>query len=246
MSKVGRKKMRFKALSNKGKIRSANEDNYFVDEDIKFYMVADGMGGHAAGEVASNIAVSVAEEFQFNLSSPLDSLKNLVYDINQQIISESQKNPDYRGMGTTFAAALLKENKIYYLNLGDSRIYLYSEAENKLEKISKDHSLVANLLRQGKITEEEAFEHPKKNIVTQALGLDENLDLDTGQIDIFDNNYLLLCTDGLTDMIRSDSLKSVFDNYDDISKIADQLLEEALANGGADNITLIVADLDEN
>lgn len=238
--------MRFKALSNKGRIRSANEDNYFVDEDIKFYMVADGMGGHAAGEVASEIAVSVAKKFEFDLSTPLDTLKDLVYDINEEIISESQKNPDYRGMGTTFAAALLKENKIHYLNLGDSRIYLYSKAEKKLEKISKDHSLVANLVRQGKITEEEAFDHPKKNIVTQALGLEENLDLDTGQIEIYNNNYLLLCTDGLTDMIRSDSLKNIFGNYNDAYNIADQLLEEALANGGSDNITLIVADLDED
>ena len=238
--------MRFKALSNKGKIRSANEDNYFVDEDIKFYMVADGMGGHAAGEIASEIAVSVAENFKFDLSTPLNSLKNLVYDINDQIISESQKNPDYRGMGTTFAAALLKENKIYYLNLGDSRIYLYNKTKNELEKISKDHSLVANLVRQGKITEEEAFNHPKKNIVTQALGLEDDLDLDTGQIELLKNSYLLLCTDGLTDMIRNDSLKDVFNNYSNVDNIADQLLEEALANGGSDNITIIVADVDEN
>ena len=243
---MGRKKMRFKALSNKGKIRSANEDNYFVDEDIKFYMVADGMGGHAAGEIASEIAVSVAENFKFDLSTPLNSLKNLVYDINDQIISESQKNPDYRGMGTTFAAALLKENKIYYLNLGDSRIYLYNKTKNELEKISKDHSLVANLVRQGKITEEEAFNHPKKNIVTQALGLEDDLDLDTGQIELLKNSYLLLCTDGLTDMIRNDSLKDVFNNYSNVDNIADQLLEEALANGGSDNITIIVADVDEN
>ncbi|MFP4020717.1 MAG: protein phosphatase 2C domain-containing protein, partial [Halanaerobium sp.] len=169
--------MRFKALSDKGKKRSANEDNFFIKEEAKFFMVADGMGGHAAGEVASQTAVDSAADFSFDLAVPLESLSSLIYQINQEIINKSQQNQEYRGMGTTFAAVIVKSDTLYYVNLGDSRIYLYNKQEQNLRKISKDHSLVADLLRQGKITEEEAFNHPKKNIVTQALGLDNDLDL---------------------------------------------------------------------
>ncbi len=237
--------MRFSALSDKGNRRSLNEDNFFINEEIKFLMVADGMGGHAAGEVASQTAVSSAANFDFDLLDPLASLSQLTFKINQEIINKSQQNPDYMGMGTTFAAVIIKHNKLYYVNLGDSRIYLYNRKEENLKKISKDHSLVADLLRQGKITEEEAFDHPKKNIVTQALGLDDELDLDTGQLEISKADYILLCTDGLTDMIRKSEIEAVFKKYQESEKIAEELLAEALASGGLDNITLIVAGSNE-
>jgi len=237
--------MRFSALSDKGNRRSLNEDNFFINEEINFLMVADGMGGHAAGEVASQTAVSSAADFEFDLLDPLASLSQLTFKINQEIINKSQQNPDYMGMGTTFAAVIIKHNKLYYVNLGDSRIYLYNRKEENLKKISQDHSLVANLLRQGKITEEEAFDHPKKNIVTQALGLDDELDLDTGQLEISEADYILLCTDGLTDMIRKSKIEAVFKKYQEPETIAEVLLEEALASGGFDNITLIVAGSNE-
>ncbi len=238
--------MRFSALSDKGNRRSLNEDNFFINEEINFLMVADGMGGHAAGEVASQTAVSSAANFEFDLLDPLTSLSQLTFKINQEIIDKSQQNPDYMGMGTTFAAVIIKHNKLYYVNLGDSRIYLYNRKEENLKKISKDHSLVADLLRQGKITEAEAFDHPKKNIVTQALGLDDELDLDTGQLEISEADYILLCTDGLTDMIRKSKIEAVFKKYQKSEKIAEELLAEALASGGLDNITLIVAGSNEN
>jgi len=238
--------MRFKAITNKGKIRSSNEDNYYVNQDLKFFMVADGMGGHAAGEIASGIAVEVSSNYDFDLSSPLDNLKDLTYKINKEILNRSKSKREYQGMGTTFAAAIVKENNLYYVNLGDSRIYLYDKLEKKLKKISKDHSLVANLLREGKITEEEAFNHPKKNIVTQALGLEEELELDSGKIEITKNNYLFLCTDGLTDMIRTNEINDIFDSKDKLENLADELLNRALKYGGSDNITLIVAGNNEN
>lgn len=237
--------MRFNALSDKGKKRSSNEDNFYINEDINFLMVADGMGGHAAGEVASQIAVSSAADFNFDLSDPLESLSQLTYKINQEIINKSQQNSDFMGMGTTFAAVIIQDNKLYYVNLGDSRIYLYNKKEESLRKISKDHSLVADLLRKGKITEEEAFNHPKKNIVTQALGLDNDLDLDKGQVEISAADYVLLCTDGLTDMIRKKEIEAIFKEYHKSEKITERLLQEALASGGLDNITLIVAGTNE-
>lgn len=237
--------MRFKALSDKGKKRSANEDNFFIKEELKFFMVADGMGGHAAGEVASQTAVDSAADFNFDPAAPLESLSSLTYQINQEIINKSQQNQEYRGMGTTFAAVIVKSDTLYYVNLGDSRIYLYNKQEQNLRKISKDHSLVADLLRQGKITEEEAFNHPKKNIVTQALGLDNDLELDKGQLRLSPDDYLLLCTDGLTDMIRKDKIEEVFNKNNDPEEIAEKLLQAALNSGGYDNITLIVADYNE-
>lgn len=237
--------MRFKALSDKGKKRSANEDNFFIKEELKFFMVADGMGGHAAGEVASQTAVDFAADFSFDLVAPLESLSSLIYQINQEIIDKSQQNQEYSGMGTTFAAVIVKSDTLYYINLGDSRIYLYNKQEQNLRKISKDHSLVADLLRQGKITEEEAFNHPKKNIVTQALGLDNDLELDKGQLKLSPDDYLLLCTDGLTDMIRKNKIEEVFNKNNDPEEIAEKLLQAALNSGGYDNITLIVADYNE-
>lgn len=237
--------MRFNALTDKGNKRSSNEDDFYINEDINFLMVADGMGGHTAGEVASQIAVKSAAEFNFDLSDPLESLSQLTYLINQEIIKKSQENIDYNGMGTTFAAVIIQADKLYYVNLGDSRIYLYNIDKESLTKVSKDHSLVADLLRKGKITEDEAFNHPKKNIVTQALGLENDLDLDKGQIDISTADYVLLCTDGLTDMIRKNKIETIFKEYNKSEKIAEQLLEEALANGGLDNITLIVAGSNE-
>ena len=237
--------MRFKALTDRGKKRSANEDNFFINEEINFFMVADGMGGHAAGEVASQTAASFAADFDFDLSDPLESLSSLTYKINQEIINKSQLDPDYSGMGTTFAAVIIQSNKLYYVNLGDSRIYLYNKKEKSLKKISEDHSFVADLLRQDKITEEEAFNHPKKNIVTQALGLDNDLSLDRGQLEITADDYLLLCTDGLTDMIRKNIIEEVFKTNTQPEKIAELLLQKALASGGLDNITLIVTDYNE-
>jgi len=237
--------MRFKALSDKGNKRSGNEDNFFIKEDLKFFMVADGMGGHAAGEVASQTAVDSAADFNFDLAAPLESLSSLTYQINQEIINKSQNNDEYRGMGTTFAAVIVLADTLYYVNLGDSRIYLYNKKEQNLRKISKDHSLVADLLRQGKISAEEAFNHPKKNIVTQALGLDNDLDLDEGQLKLSSDDYLLLCTDGLTDMIRKNKIEEVFNENDQPDIIAERLLQEALKSGGFDNITLIVADYNE-
>lgn len=237
--------MRFKALSDKGKVRKSNEDNYYVDQDIKFFMVADGMGGHAAGEIASEIAVEISSDFKFNFSDLLGSLEELTFKINSAIINKSKSNLEYRGMGTTFTAAIIKDSTLYYVNLGDSRIYLYSKDEKKLKQISKDHSLVAKLLAEGKINEEEAFNHPQKNIVTQALGLDSELKLDKGEKKLAKNKILLLCTDGLSDMIRKDSLEKIFKSSDNIVEIKDNLFEKALANGGLDNITFLVVDFDD-
>jgi protein phosphatase len=237
--------MRFKALSDKGKKRSANEDNYFVNTDINFFMVADGMGGHAAGELASQIAVDTAADFDFDPADNLASLSRLTFRINQEIIKKSQQKIDYQGMGTTFAAVIIQDYRLYFVNLGDSRIYLFNNGNQSLKKISQDHSLVADLLRKGKITEEEAFNHPKKNIVTQALGLEDELDIHKGDLKLTEDDYILLCTDGLTDMVREEKIEEILIKTKDLETAADKLLQRALSSGGLDNITLIVAGFNE-
>ncbi|MGM0548238.1 MAG: Stp1/IreP family PP2C-type Ser/Thr phosphatase [Bacillota bacterium] len=237
--------MRFAALSDKGKKRSVNEDNFFVNEKLNFFMVADGMGGHAAGEIASQIAAEVSASFNFSLVDPLEDLNNLTQLINEEIIKKSKKNIDYQGMGTTFAAVLIKDKMLYYTNLGDSRIYIYNQKNKILKKISQDHSLVADLLRKGKITKSEAFNHPQKNILTQALGLEEKLDLDQGKLKLDADDYILLCTDGLSDMLKEEKISYIFNYNKDLKIISEKLLEKALSNGGLDNITILVVDWNE-
>lgn len=150
-------------------------------------------------------------------------------------------------MGTTFAAVFIEENNLFYVNLGDSRIYIFRSLDNKLKKISKDHSLVAQMLRNGKITKDEAFNHPRKNIVTQALGIQKDLDIDSGQKNLKNEDIVLLATDGLTDMLRNSELENLMaahnDNFD---KLADELLNRALKYGGRDNITFILLSRDNN
>jgi protein phosphatase len=238
--------MRFKAVSNIGKVRNTNEDNYYFDEDLSFFMVADGMGGHAAGDVASRIAAEVSEDYDFDLGNPIESMEKLIIKANEEIIQESREKSQHRGMGTTFASVIIKNDNLYFANLGDSRIYLYHEQENRLEKISKDHSLVGEMLRKGKITEEEAFKHPQKNIVTQALGLDKELDIDSGEKKLNKQDIILLCTDGLSDLIRKNEIKNILAEDGTIDNIADKLLNRALNNGGLDNITFILIDMNKD
>jgi protein phosphatase len=238
--------MRFKAVSNIGKVRKTNEDNFYFDEEDNFFMVADGMGGHAAGDVASSIAAEVSKNYDFDLGNPIETMENLIIKANDEIIKESREKTQNRGMGTTFASVIIKNNILYFANLGDSRIYLYHTQENRLEKISKDHSLVGEMLRKGKITEEEAFKHPQKNIVTQALGLDKELDIDSGKKELRKGNMVLLCTDGLSDLIRKNEIRDILAEEANIDKMADKLLNRALNNGGLDNITFIVIDMNED
>lgn len=238
--------MRFKAVSNIGKVRNTNEDNYYFDEKNYFFMVADGMGGHAAGDVASSIAAEVSKNYDFDFSNPIGTMENLIMKANDKIIKESREKSQHRGMGTTFASAIIKNDILYFANLGDSRIYLYHTQENKLGKISKEHSLVGEMLRKGKITEEEAFTHPQKNIVTQALGLDKELDIDSGRKKLSKEDMVLLCTDGLSDLIRKNEIRDILAEDGTIDNMADKLLNRALNNGGLDNITFILIDMNED
>ncbi|MGM0602759.1 MAG: Stp1/IreP family PP2C-type Ser/Thr phosphatase [Bacillota bacterium] len=232
--------MRVKAVTHRGKIRENNEDNYLIDKENSFFLVADGMGGHAAGEVASEIAVEKSSDFTCSKNTDiLADLKNLVSSVNEKIIKESSKNPSYLGMGTTYSAVLIKKESLYFTHVGDSRIYIFREG--KLEQINEEHSLVADLIKEGKIEKKDAFNHPQRHILTQALGLEKNLKIDEGKLDIFADDIVLLCTDGLTDLIREEEIEKLIDEFrGNLDLLAEKLLNTALENGGSDNITFIL------
>ena len=217
-----------------------NEDSYYVDPKKRFAILADGMGGHAAGEKASALAVNRLKEV---LSVPveserelLDLLNNGVRDVNQEIFDQSAAHLKYRGMGTTLSLIYLLDGKLYFINIGDSRIYGYDDA---LFQISKDDSFVNYLLDIGDISEEEARVHPKKNVLTKALGTTQGVDFQIRSLDA-DLKFIILCSDGLSDVVEGAEIQNVLETEKgDISK---KLVQKALDGGGKDNITVIVLD----
>lgn len=239
--------MKLWGSSDCGKVREKNEDDYLIAGDFpELFAVADGMGGHQAGEVASAVAIALIEEYDFDFQADLTrQLKELIDYINQEIIARGNKNPEYRGMGTTLTLGIKTEEKICYGHVGDSRFYLFRDG--KLRKVTRDHSLVEKMVEEGKITPEEAFQHPRSNVLTQALGLEQKLEIDSDCFEISEGDLVLLCTDGLTDMLRESEIeKLILSEYPDPEKITERLTAEALASGGSDNITIVTGIIDNN
>ncbi len=229
-----------KGITDRGKIRETNEDAYLIEFDQNNILaVADGMGGHKGGEVASSTAIEMVEQIDFNCNGEFNELfQNVFSEINNKIINKGLDDISLKGMGTTLSLCLICGENMYYGHVGDSRIYLYRN--KSLSKISTDHSYVNQLVSQGKISPEEAFTHPKRNILTQAIGLERNLDLDIGKVKLNSGDFILICSDGLTDMIREKEVELIIsDFYPEVKKINDNLLTKALEAGGSDNITFI-------
>ena len=232
------------AKSDIGLIRQTNEDSYeCINPNL--YIVADGMGGHLAGEVASKMAVNVIKNFIYtHINSELDLeslLKNAILEANKMILKKAQQNKEYLGMGTTVSIVYCTDNQFFWGHVGDSRIYLLRNDE--LIQITKDHSLVWDLLASGSITKSEANVHPQRNVLTRAVGVDKNLLVDTGVCDLFKNDRLLLCTDGLTNMLNEDSIKKTISSKNiDLTESIDFLVSSAIAAGGSDNITVILSE----
>lgn len=245
--------MNLKALciSDLGRSRETNEDScaYIkLKDDVYLLIVADGMGGHSAGEVASKIAVNSITDFfrsNFDYDKKLDDIKKLVEEsilkANMDIYQNSIINSKYSGMGTTVTLALIYKDIMIVGHVGDSRAYLYKRGQ--LEKVTSDHSLVAELVKNGTITEIEALHHPQKNIITRALGVDENIKIDIEVQKIEEGNKILLCTDGLSNMIYDDEIEERLKNYKDIEEAAHDMVDTANNRGGFDNITVVIAEV---
>lgn len=234
--------MKVVSATNVGNYRKNNEDSYYVNESKNLYVLADGMGGHLAGERASKMATEIiGEDFAgerevTSIDDAIEILSSSIRDANKKIYESSQENEDYRGMGTTLSSGLILDDVLIYSNIGDSRIYRINE---DMEQITQDDSFVNYLIEIGEITEEEAKNHPKKNVLTKAMGTTSDIEVIVNTLNIKDKDVLLFCSDGLTNMVPDEEIfKIVKENSPEEAR--DMLLDLALKNGGMDNITFIL------
>ena len=230
-------------LTDAGKVRQNNEDSLLVAEgqDTSLFVVADGIGGFEAGEVASSIAVETLKEL-----GPEEPFDDAIHEANRRILSAAQDNEKLSGMGTTVVAIRFagtdEEPAAEIAHVGDSRAYLLRDGG--LQPLTEDHSLVAELVRSGDLTRAQAAEHPQKNLITRALGAEEAVEVDNIKIPVKAGDRILLCSDGLTDMVSEDRISEVLaEPSQDPEAPARLLLSEALEAGGTDNITLVLVDV---
>jgi protein phosphatase len=224
-----------------GRQRRDNEDSAYVRAPL--FVVADGMGGARAGEVASALAV---EEFRDELpagGSPEERLAARIQKANRHIYELSHREREHEGMGTTVTAVYLDEAGLAVAHVGDSRAYVFRDGA--LTRLTEDHSLVEELLRQGRLTEAEAANHPQRSIITRALGIEVEVEVDTATFPVRAADIVLLCSDGLTSMIDEPVIAAVLQDEHDLERAADRLIDEANAAGGRDNITVVLFRLED-
>ncbi len=228
----------FGSRTDIGCLRDHNEDSLVVAPPL--FAVADGMGGHAAGEVASEIAVNVLAE-QAPAHPDGEALGRAVEEANRAVIQAAHEGRGREGMGTTMTAAMLEGERLVVAQVGDSRAYLLHQG--KLQQLTRDHSLMADMIEAGQITPEEARTHPNRSVITRALGSDEHLRPDIYEINVETGDRLLVCSDGLSGMLRDDDIEHALCRIQDPQRCASQLVNEAISAGGHDNVTVIVADV---
>ena len=235
------------SLTDMGVTRSMNQDYFFTsDEPLghlpNLFIVADGMGGHKAGEFASRHTVEtiVKGVKKCRKRDPEAILQTAITTANQALREYAQDHPDMRGMGTTVVAAVLKGDRLIVANVGDSRLYLVG---NKMRQVTEDHSLVQELVRMGEITKEQARNHPDKNIITRASGAEKDVDIDFFHVKVREGDKILLCSDGLTNMVKNSEIKGILNREDlSLAEKVELLVDTANKNGGMDNITVVVVD----
>jgi len=227
-----------------GKVRRQNEDAAWVDAKRGVFAVADGMGGHLAGEVASGMAIEAVKDMaKKNDFASVNVMREAVVSAHEAIIRHAQKNPACAGMGTTLSMMWRGGHYMYIAHVGDSRIYRYRDGE--LEQITQDHSLVEELVRARIITREEARTHPRRNIITRALGTQGDNLPDLLAADVRPGDLWLLCTDGLCGMISDEEIARVLSSGATLEMMAGSLIEKALDAGGRDNVTLVLCREEE-
>lgn len=239
-----------------GKKRVHNEDAFFVSNNQfgplpNLYVVADGMGGHKSGGHASSFAVKILKFFlEEHHSAKLNSdekitqlFKRAVNHVNYKLFMESKSSLAYEGMGTTLTIATVFLDKIYIAHVGDSRLYIFRNDE--ICQVTQDHSYVQEMVSKGKLSDEEATDHPKRNIITRAVGTYDKVEVDTYVYSKEDIDYILLCSDGLTTMVTKSEIFKIVINKDNLKEKANKLIDRANSYGGYDNITVILIDLDK-
>ena len=218
-----------------GRQRHANEDSYFARSPV--FAVADGMGGAQAGEVASRIAAGAFEQGMEDEAPAESQLEGIAQDANREIHELAQRDSSRAGMGTTLTAALLRDGELALSHVGDSRAYVLRDGE--LKRLTKDHSLVEELRRQGRLTDEEAEEHPQRSIITRALGPEPSVNVDTMTFPAKSGDVFLLCSDGLTTMVSDEEIAEILGEAKTLRAGVNKLIDAANAKGGRDNITAV-------
>ena len=237
--------MKIFSKTDKGRVRSDNQDAYIagrISDNAVFAVVCDGMGGANAGNVASENAVRHISEYiirsyrdSMDISELEKTVRNAVTSANIELFDMSASEQSLSGMGTTAIIALIKDGESVIANVGDSRIYLVNE---NIKQLTRDHSVVQSLIESGKITPEDAKYHPRKNVITRAIGAEGSVTADSSVIRLNRGDSLLLCTDGLSNYLDDNEILSIFKNTD-ISAVPEALVEKANLNGGGDNITVV-------
>lgn len=246
------------ARTDTGPVRENNEDNFLVDQDSGLFVVADGMGGHAAGEVAARVAVETIRELlegesdpnetqlDRSVQDPADALRErLRYAMNQasaRIRKEAQAHPQYAGMGTTVCVLLVEADQAHLAHVGDSRIYLMRDGH--IQRLTRDHTVVQQEIDAGRLTPEMARQVPHRNYLTQSVGYHGPVEPDTSTRPLQPGDVFIICSDGLTDPLEDQSIATICARTD-LADLADTLVDEALKAGGEDNVTVVVVGVRE-
>ena len=239
--------MKSYSITDVGQKRTVNQDFVFTSETPvgnlpNLFVVADGMGGHKAGDFASSYAVEVLLStivFDEN-SNPVKIIRAAIENANTQLLREASDNETMSGMGTTMVLVTIVGHYAYVANVGDSRLYLVDE--NKISQITKDHSLVEEMVRMGEISRDDARNHPDKNIITRALGAGRDVDVDFFDIRLTPGDILLLCSDGLSNMVPDEDIRQVIRTSETLEETGRRLVSMANDNGGRDNIAVVLVE----
>ena len=234
------------SVTDVGQIRQVNQDYIYTSEQPignlpNLFVVADGMGGHNAGDFASSFAVrvlveSVNQDMNFN---PIKIIRSAIETANEQLLEQASKNEELKGMGTTIVVATVVGRYVYVANVGDSRLYV---AGDKMEQVTRDHSLVGEMIRMGELSEAQARSHPDRNIITRALGTGPDVAIDFFDVKLEDNARIIMCSDGLSGMLTDDEIFETLTSCRDGEDPAKALMHRANDNGGRDNIAVIVVE----
>lgn len=234
------------SISDVGKKRSMNQDYmYSMEKPVgalpNLFIVADGMGGHNAGDYASRHTVEMIEQFvkETTLTEPVAIMKAAIERANEQIVRDAKEHGELEGMGTTVVMASICDKRMTVANVGDSRLYVVNE---KMKQITTDHSLVEEMVRMGRIDKLEVKDHPKKNVITRAVGAAPEIEADIFEVELTEGDMVLMCTDGLTNMVEDLDICNIIRRQRDVAEAAERLVETANANGGKDNITVLVIE----
>lgn len=244
--------MNFIAKTDIGSLRERNEDSYYFDEKNRLFAIADGMSGHARGDMASRIALQIFEEWVSETPNPasdlapinrLNVLEKLAIEANRRVYNMGQESIQYQRMGTTLTAGFVTPSYLAYVHVGDSRLYVLHN--DILTQITTDDSLVQKMIEKGEITPEEGRVHAKRNIITQAIGLAEEVSITSDIYPLASGDIILACTDGLHDLITDDTeTRNIISSAPTLEAASENLISRALAYGGTDNVTVLLSNIE--